>query len=343
MKNNDYKKKNDDELTKQEDYTQQYDLGQTGLEQEAFYPPESDYMPEQMQENFIKNEKDSGSMKKANELASKLLRRRLEKERPDDAKVMNEIKEDDIIVIKGQYDRIEDILSISKIPHKLLSASQLKNIKLNPNQMLIINCPGYIERESIIQITKFVEDGGYLFTTDWALLNVLEKSFPGYVKYNQKPTIDDTVQIEIIDKDNPFLDMIMSDSADPNWWLEGSSYPIQVLNKSEVKILIQSREMKEKYDEEAIAIFFKFGKGKVFHITSHFYLQRADMRTERHKASSKEYFANEMAFSESEYSEFEEDMEDVQLGEAQSAYSMQQFINNIIIDKKKSQKKKKTE
>ena len=48
-------------------------------------------------------------------------------------------------------------------------------------------------------MANFVESGGTLFTTDWALRNVIEPAFPGIIEYNDMPTGDDVVRIEVLD------------------------------------------------------------------------------------------------------------------------------------------------
>lgn len=69
-----------------------------------------------------------------------------------------------------------------------------------------------------------MEAGGSLFTTDWALRHVIEPAFPGMLAYNERPTADDVVRIEVRAHDNPFLKGVMDGRDDPRWWLEGSSY-----------------------------------------------------------------------------------------------------------------------
>ena len=62
------------------------------------------------------------------------------------------------------------------------SREEIERIELNPDQILIINCPGNLYDESLARVKSFVRKGGFLFTTDWALLNILEKIFPEYVR-----------------------------------------------------------------------------------------------------------------------------------------------------------------
>ncbi len=284
---------------------------------------------------------DFKKMEQAYKASSKILEKRMEKKRPMDLDILRKVKESSIIIVAGSYDKIELVLELLNVPFILIQPYEVSQIELRSDQILIINCPGNVNDDALPKIKDFVKDGGFLFTTDWALQNILEKIFPRYLKYNQRPTGDDYVRVEIIDKSNKFLVGLFDEKADPIWWLESSSYPIQILDKSQVKLLIVSKEMQEKYGEAPIVITFEFGDGTVLHMTSHYYLQRAELRTKRHNMSAKEYAMKEIGLSEDE-AEMDE-LKGVSLGEAESAYSTTQFISNVIVEQQKKVKKRKKE
>ncbi|MFX0140200.1 MAG: hypothetical protein ACFFDN_41555 [Candidatus Hodarchaeota archaeon] len=284
---------------------------------------------------------DFKKMEQAYKASSKILEKRMERERPLDLDILRKVKESSIIIVAGDYDKIELVLDLIKVPYILIQPHEASQIELHPNQILIINCPGNVYDDALPKIKEFVNKGGFLFTTDWALQNILEKIFPRYLKYNQRPTADDCVRVEVLDKTNKFLEGLFDKEADPIWWLESSSYPIQILDKTRIKLLIVSKEMQEKYGEDPIVITFEYGKGTVLHMTSHYYLQRAELRTKRHKMSAKEYAMKEIGLSEDE-AEMDE-LEGLSLGEAESAYSTTQFISNVIVEQQKKVEKRKKE
>ena len=51
------------------------------------------------------------------------------------------------------------------------------------------------------------------------------------------------VRIEVNDHENIYLQGVLDGQDDPQWWLEGSSYPITVVDAERVKVLITSREL----------------------------------------------------------------------------------------------------
>ena len=267
-------------------------------------------------------------MDRAYEVSIRALREKMRRDNPAEERQLQEISQTDVIVVRGQYDRVQDVLRAMDIPFTLVSAAQLDRINLSPSQVIFINCPGKLSRKGIGKIHQFVEAGGFLVTTDWALRHVIEPAFPGLMRYNDKPTRDDVVRIEILEGGNRFLEGLVSPGEDPQWWLEGSSYPIEILDQKNVEVLITSKEMAERYGEAPIAVTFNFGLGSVFHIVSHYYLQRSELRTVRHEMPSTTYFA-EKGLS------LDGAMEDLPLGYAESAYNSASFIARVITSKKK--------
>lgn len=204
----------------------------------------------------------------------------------------DDLKTSDIIVSLGDYDFIERVFYGIGIEYELIDPYYFDSIDLDPGKIVFMNCPGQVSPKGLRNLVEFVEKGGFIFTTDWALKHVIEPGFPGYIEYNNRPTQDEVVRVEILTENDLFLESLLGPNDDPQWWLESSSFPINIVNKDEVDILVKSKELKEKYGESAVFVSFDYGKGKVYHMISHFYLQRAETRTARHEKGGAEY-ANE--------------------------------------------------
>lgn len=275
----------------------------------------------------------------ANEAAGEVVRKRMEHERPADFQLLKAVKQAEIIVIKSNYDRVEDVLGAVGVPHLLITERELEQIELDARQLVMINCAGALTPTGLTKIERFVRAGGFLYTTDWALTNVIERAFPGYIKYNGNPTGNDVVAVEIQEKDNVFLQHVQLTDTQPRWWLEGSSYPIKVLKPDAVKVLIGSKEMKEKYHDGAIAVTFSHGDGRVLHIVSHFYLQQNDMRDAREQASADEYLKGSLPADVVDSLEDSDALKRAKGGDVTSAYANQQFTTNIIVERKRDQER----
>ena len=270
-------------------------------------------------------------MKKAYDVAAQGMRERLRKVNPEDDRLLRDLKKADTIVVEGSYDHAHDVLRSLEVPFGMVRPGEVGNLDLQPHQSLLINCPGNLDRAGIARVRRFVERGGYLVTTDWALKHVLEPAFPGFVEYNNVATADDVVRVEIKDQGAQFLKDLMDDKDDPQWWLEGSSYPIKVVDPKRVEILITSSEMKQKYGEAPIAIRFQYGKGMVYHIVSHYYLQRTETRTDRQKGKAADYL-----FAKGCSEAMAGCADDQTVGEVETAYTSVGFLGKVLSARQKS-------
>ena len=260
---------------------------------------------------------------------SRIARERMAADAPIDAAALAAVEASDIVVVPGTYDHVEQVLAALELPHTLVPPGQLGAVRLRPEQLLVVNCPGQLDRREIAQVREFVERGGSLFTTDWALRHVIEPAFPGVLAYNERPTADDVVRIEIRNRDNPFLRGVLDDADDPVWWLEGSSYPIRVLDPSRVEVLLTSAELEGKYGEAPVAVVFRHGEGEVFHMISHYYLQRTELRTARHAMAASTYAADKGVAMPAAM------VADLAVGDVESAHASARLFANVVADKKR--------
>ena len=281
--------------------------------------------------SMIKNK-----MSTAYRVAQEMIKDKLKDVDEDMAAEFEELGQSEVIVSEGVHDYIEQVFNGIGLKHNLINPQQFEKIDLDPDQIIFINCPGNVTSKGLRNLVTFVEKGGFLFTTDWALRHVIEPGFPGYIKYNNRPTNDEVVRVDILAEEDPFLQSLIGPNDDPQWWLEGSSYPIEILNHKEVDILIKSKEIEKKYGESAVFVTFDYGKGKVYHMISHFYLQRAETRTARHAKSGAEY-ANEKLnmdqYREEKYKNM--GIENANLSDVEAAYSSSSMMNKILWDKRK--------
>lgn len=270
--------------------------------------------------------------RRAYQVGGRHTRDTIAREDPEIHEMLERVERSDIVVVRGQYDHVEWVLEALELPHLAVGPHQLASLPLRPEQLLVVNCPGQVGATAVGMVRRFVAAGGSLFTTDWALRHVLEPAFPGVVAYNQRPTADAVVRVEAAAHENPFLKGVMDGADDPIWWLEGSSYPIVVRDPARVKVLISSRELQERWGEAPVALTFRAGEGEVFHMISHYYLQRAETRTRRHRMPAAAYAAEKgvawdpptMACAA-----------DLTLGEVEAASSSARLFANVVGEKKR--------
>jgi hypothetical protein len=273
---------------------------------------------------------DNSKMKAAYGAARRIIR---EKQTVQEQQIIDDLSGDDIVVVRGQYDRVEEVLGVMDLPHVVVDPERLSRLDLRPDQMLVINCPGNIDQKAVKQVRNFVNAGGSLFTTDWALKYVLEPAFPGIVEFNDKATPDAVVGVQPTASENPMLDGIFDEAADPQWWLERSSYPIKVLDPGKVEVLVDSAELGRRWGESPVVISFEYGLGEVLHMISHYYLQRTELRTKRHTTNWAGYAAEKNAMMSTVGAP--EAYKDLNVGEVEAAYTSSRMMRNGILEYKR--------
>ncbi len=261
-----------------------------------------------------------------------IARTRMGREAPASAEALEAVEASDVVVVAGCYDHVEQVLGALEVPFQVIQQGQLEEVNLRPEQILIVNCPGEMTPGEIARVRDFVAAGGTLFTTDWALGNVIEQAFPGHVAYNGEATGDDVVRIDVLETDSPYLQGVLDSDGDPQWWLEGSSHPIRVLDPERVRILIRSAELGRKYGEDAVAVVFGYGKGEVFHMISHYYLQRSEFRNARHEQPASSYLDEKGVDLRDDLAG---SIDGLLLGDVESAATSARMMANIVADKKR--------
>ncbi len=196
---------------------------------------------------------------------------RLRKLRPEDAHTIERLSDDDVIVVKGHSDQIEQVLAAIKIHHKEIAAEELKNTKLDPKSILVLNCNSrnnpYGEAE-FAKIRDFVDRGGYLFTSDWQLEFLMSKVFPGSITLDKKIGKDNLI-VPIRPAPgckHPFLrDVFPMTTWDQDkfvWHMDGHSELIKILSPG-VTTLIESPELQGKFQNAAVGVTFRWHNNAV--------------------------------------------------------------------------------
>jgi hypothetical protein len=279
---------------------------------------------------------ENNKMNTAYEMAAALLRNRLAKESKENIQLLDQLGKTDVVVIDGSFDHIHLVLDSLKIPYLRVTQEAFQDVPLRPEQTVFVNCSSSFPENGARKLAGFVASGGQMVTTDWALKTVLEVAFSGYVRYNEKPTGDEVVAIELASTDDPTVKGFIGEQDQPVWWLEGSSYPIQILKTGEVDVLIKSKELKDKYGEEAVIIRFKYGEGMVYHMISHFYLQRSETRDAKKGMTVGAYAKAKGASKEfQEWAEQAAKAGNVDYSSVQSASNSAEFVSRTILKQKK--------
>jgi FHA domain len=189
------------------------------------------------------------------------------------------------VVIRGTYDRVETVLDLFQVPYTFVTTHDLRKLDLTDVKSIFVNCSNEVCPDDVAKkIAHFVNNGGYLFSTDWALENVIEKAFPRTIapvrerRGQAKGTPDMVVEVQARLRHHFFLEGTGLEESDAEWWLEDSSYPIKIIRTDLVETLVSSRELKKRFGSGAVAVTFKWGSGRVVHVMGHYYQKKGNLR-----------------------------------------------------------------
>jgi hypothetical protein len=188
---------------------------------------------------------------------------------------------DHIVVVRGDFDKIEDVLDKYNWPYTPLSREELLQMTLPKARILFVNCarrPPPAQCAKLAEIVKrLLSRGCWVVTSDWAVDPYISLAFPNHVELggrdrSQRHT---TVCVEPCGTDE-LLAGVFPRGGESEWWLEDSSTMVKVTDKATT--LVASEDMKERYGSSVVAFKFKYGDGLVLHLVGHFYQKDGNRR-----------------------------------------------------------------
>ncbi|MBI4612274.1 MAG: HEAT repeat domain-containing protein [Planctomycetes bacterium] len=203
----------------------------------------------------------------------------------------------EIVVVRGNWDHVEQVLDDLKLRHVVVAPGELAKANLNPRQVVLVNCGAPVDEKIAEMLRWFVLTGGYLMSTDWAIQDTIQRTFPGMAKaYNKGATADDVVAIEPSSRD-PLLAGVFAPHAQVKVWLEIQSFGIEIENPYATQVLVDSMELKQKYGLDTIYFSIEHGLGKAFHSMSHFFLQKEHLQSVRSEQELKVFAVDHLGLS----------------------------------------------
>ncbi len=167
------------------------------------------------------------------------------------------------VVIKNIYAKERDIIEVSKLEetdlsryHLVLVGSHAKKIPLSD------------------KLKKFVEEGGYLVTTDRSLDNIVVNMFPDIIGIEKKEIKGGAVKGEISNLSHPFIRGTTKKKA-IKLWIEEKAHPIQKL-RPEMESLVFSKKFEKKYGSGLLIVSFRHKEGNVVHMMAKLHPEKSN-------------------------------------------------------------------
>lgn len=270
-----------------------------------------------------------GDMKTAYQLAAVAVRQRWQEQHPKELAILDGMSPTEISIIKGVHDSVQEIF-------ECLGTKYTMDKVPGEAKISFLNCASSFNEDIKKTLKRRVEGGLYLASSDWSLLTV-QQLFPGMVQYNAKNTGDEVVSVE------PSLESLWSEvvvlGADPQWWLEGSSYCIDVKQPEKVRIEAASHDLLVKYGSPVVAVDFPWERGRVFHVLSHFWHKRSRTPAERYRGPCVDFLSNGLKLSEASiekvFAQAKISKDAVNFAELQSASTATELVVQLCVRAKR--------
>jgi len=200
---------------------------------------------------------------------AKVFKSWLEKNHPE-LKGTLESQRQTIIEVKGKWDDSGHALRTFGMGCTKVPPNRLSKFDLSKSKILIVDCAGEVPHDALETINKFVRDGGYLLTTDWALEGCLQKAIPGYIEWNGDNTRETRVVDAYLRTEDPGLTIGTVSRA--HWKLDKKCQLMRVIRPELVEILAASVQLKtdDSTGHGYLAASFRHKKGRVLHLVGHF-------------------------------------------------------------------------
>jgi hypothetical protein len=183
------------------------------------------------------------------------------------------LRQAEVVVVTGSADHMEQVLKRAQLKFVVVSPEELPQLPLHGQQVLMVNCTGEMSAAARERVRRFVMAGGFLYTTDHAVHYLVEKAFPGFIRYNGQTSTEEIFPMQV-SGDRGLLKHIGGSQGHPRWQLAGGGYLFDVVDPQRVEVLMRSTQVAARYsDAGVLGVRFRVGDGQVIHVTGHFFTQ----------------------------------------------------------------------
>jgi hypothetical protein len=183
------------------------------------------------------------------------------------------IRQAEVVVVTGSADHMEQVLRRARVKFELVSPDELPGLALHGQQVLMVNCTGEMSAAARERVRRFVTAGGFLYTTDHAVHYLVEKIFPGYLRWTGATTEEEIFPMRLSANGDRGLLRHLGSTGAPRWQLAGGGFPFVVVDPQHVEVLMSSAQVGRRYHAPALGVHFRVGDGQVIHVTGHFFTQ----------------------------------------------------------------------
>jgi hypothetical protein len=185
-----------------------------------------------------------------------------------------QVRQASVVVVSGSADHMDQVLKRAGVSYVVVSPEELPELPLHSRQVLMVNCRGVMGEASRERVRRFVAAGGFLYTTDHAVKELIQTTFPNTLAFNGTSTQEEVYPLRLRgDEKSRGLLKHLGGQSSRRWQLAGGGYLFKVLDPHKVEVLMESEEVKKRYGTGVLGARFRYQDGVVIHVTGHFFSQ----------------------------------------------------------------------
>ncbi|MGE0192404.1 MAG: hypothetical protein AB7T63_10225 [Planctomycetota bacterium] len=244
-----------------------------------------------IQDNEMLQPFAGGHAASANRRAADIVRDMVGRGRRGSGATLDDIRGDDLLVVTGSFDKVGRVLESLRLPFRKTNPYDIRELTdadFAKFKVVFWNCGDPLPQEDMAAVAKrletFVRQGGYLFTTDWAIQHVVMLAFPGYLATSGRHVAlpETIVDIEPArgSADHPLLDGVFLPGIRGRWWLEELAFDVRIgpRGRGHVEPLISSAMLHDTMGVSPyVAVVFKYGRGRVLHAMGHYFQEAGNV------------------------------------------------------------------
>lgn len=186
----------------------------------------------------------------------------------------DEVRHASVVVVSGSADHMDQVLERAGVSYVVVNPEHLPELPLHSRQVLMVNCRGTMSQPARERVRRFVAAGGFLYTTDHAVKELIQTTFPNTLAFNGTTTEQEDFPLQLRgDEKSRGLLKHLGDQSSRRWQLASGGYLFKVMDAHKVEVLMESAEVKKRYGTGVLGARFRYQDGVVIHVTGHFFSQ----------------------------------------------------------------------
>ena len=208
---------------------------------------------------------------------------------PSQRGLLTKIVEQDVLVVRGAFDSIGAVLEALRVRHHSAQPSEMYGEKarsLDRCNVVLWACgerlPTRHVKDVCLRLRRFVNKGGFLYTTDWVAANILTHAFPGRIESDGPRAYFPELILPITASpdaaDHLYLRGVLTNDVHVKWWLEQASFEMKGGSSFGGLNLLEAAILRDKFNRSpVVAAVFGHGKGRVLHSLGHAFQEAGNL------------------------------------------------------------------